>query len=132
MDQDGDDDDGDSNTSDKSFKHNGEYQKRFDSEVKTSNQGLATNETQNDHFLNPIQQHNTRNEESSNNNNNSTSFNEDDDTINLGVLNHDDDNDNDGEIDTMVSSGVNDEDDNDMSNSGGRNVEESADAADIL
>ena len=51
-----DDDDNNSNVSNKSFVHDKKYQKEFDNDKKGC-EDLATNETQEDHFWNPIQQH---------------------------------------------------------------------------
>ena len=52
-----DDDDDDSNASDESFKHDEEYQKEFDNDENRGDKDLNTDETQEDHFNLPFQQH---------------------------------------------------------------------------
>ena len=53
------DDDDDSNASGKIFQNNNKYQKELHDEIKTSEQGLVTDETQDEHFQDLFQQHNT-------------------------------------------------------------------------
>ena len=60
-------DDDDSNAFDESFERNDKYQKEFINETKTSEQGLTTNKTQDEHFQDPIQQHNTPDTKPTNN-----------------------------------------------------------------
>ena len=50
------DDNDNINASDESFDHEEEYQKEFDND-KNRDEDLATDESQEDHFQNPIQQH---------------------------------------------------------------------------
>ena len=52
-----DDDDDDSNASDESFEHDEEYQKEFDNDEKKGDEDLNTDESQEDHFNLPFQQH---------------------------------------------------------------------------
>ena len=51
-----DDNDNNSNASNESFINDKEYQKEFDNDKK-GDEDLATNETQEDYFLLPFQQH---------------------------------------------------------------------------
>ena len=51
-----DDNDNNSNASNESFDHDEQYQKEFDNKT-DGEKDLATNETQEDHFQTPIQQH---------------------------------------------------------------------------
>ena len=51
------DDDADSNASDKSFKHDEEYQKEFDNNKRNGDEDLNTDEIQEYHFNLPFQQH---------------------------------------------------------------------------
>ena len=54
-----DNDDNNSNASDKCFKHDEEYQKEFDNDKKKGDEELNTDESQEDHFNLPLQQHHT-------------------------------------------------------------------------
>ena len=73
-----DDDDDDSNT----FEHSYKYQKEFNYIIKTSEQDLAIDKTQDKYFQDTIQQHNTTDTEPTNNNT-STSSRKVDDNLNL-------------------------------------------------
>ena len=53
-----DDDDNNSNASNKNFVHDKEYQKEFDNNLRKEDKDLNTNGTQEDHFRLPFQQHN--------------------------------------------------------------------------
>ena len=112
-----DDNDDDSNASDEIFKHDNKYQKESDNELKRREQGLTTNETQDEHFQNPIQQHNPSNTKPNTKNNDSVStsssnseVNKEDVTSNSGVLhNHSN---NDEHNNSTLNSGVDGKDNN--------------------
>lgn len=122
------DDDDDSITSNESFEHDDKDQKEFDDEIKSDEQRLATDETQDENFQDPIQQHNAS-DIKPNDNNASDFSSKEDDTPNSEVVNEENDNNNE-DNDTTSNSGVDGENENNTLNSGMQDEYESVDKTD--